>query len=118
MIKSKKLHICFNKNAHGRLQILVTFVHKLGQVSCCPIIGEFLFGLFSARNLLPRRAVKEFPFVPRSVVHSFGWKRYSYNPELGKQVVHRLPQNIVLEANKQLISNPNNICLKQDSTQQ
>ena len=101
MIKPKKLHICSLKNAPGRLQIPVTFVHKLGQVSCCPIVGEFLFGLLSARNLLPRRAVKAFPFVPRSVVHSFGWKRYSYNPKLGKQAVHRLPQNIMLEANKQ-----------------
>jgi len=101
MIKPKKLHICSLKNAPGRLQIPMTFVHKLGQVSCRPIAGEFLFGLLSARNLLPRRAVKVFPFVPRSVLHSFGWKRYSYNLELGKKAVHRLPQNILLEANKQ-----------------
>ena len=101
MIKPKKLHICSQKNAPGRLQIPVTFVHKLGWVSCCPIAGEFCIGLLSTRNLLPRRAVKAFPFVSRSVLHSFVWKRCSYNPEQGKQAVHRLPQNILLEANKQ-----------------
>ena len=40
-----------------------------------------------ASSILPRRPVKAFPFVPRSVVHSFGWKRCSYNPIVLLQVL-------------------------------